>query len=187
MGNKELSRRPVDRDHFITVMREKGFTVESLGVNAQIARSGKTIQRELSKGAMQPDLLDRIAKVMDVDPSYLAGEYLRHYDEIKDSLANPELTYYLWTKTDRFPYSKHSVETIDYEEYLLSTLLINNISRNQFLSLSPKLRRAFQFDLGEAIHAVVKQYFSIDSQGDETAFSFPDGLMLLMGNWIKDE
>lgn len=187
MGNKELPRRPVDRDHFIKVMREKGFTVENLGREPLVNRSGKTIQRELSKGEMQPDLLNRIGKVMDVDPSYLAGDYLRYYDEVKDSLANPELTLYLWTQTNRFPYSKYKAETIDYEEYLLNTLAINNISRKQFLSLDPKKRRAFQFDLGKVLHDVVRQYFLVDSQGIETTISSPDGLTLLIGDWIKDD
>ena len=106
---------------------------------------------------------------------------------MKDSLKSPELTHYLWTKTDRFPYSKHETENIDYAEYLLNTLLINNISKEQFLALDPRKRRSLQFDIGMALHTVIKQYFDVDSRGLETDMGMTaDGLTLLMGDWIKE-
>lgn len=169
------------------IIREKGYTVESLGAKPEIDRSGKTIQRCLAAGEMQPNLLDRIGRFLDVDPTYLSGEYDRRFEEIKGSLKSPELTRYLWTKTDRFPYSKYKTENIDYAEYLLNTLLINNISKEQFLALNPKKRRLLQFDIGMALHTVIKMYFDVDSRGFRTDMGMTsDGLMLLMGDWIKD-
>ena len=169
------------------IIREKGYTVESLGEVPDIDRSGKTIQRCLTAGEMQPDLLDRIGRFLDVDPTYLSGEYDRRFEEMKDSLKSPELTHYLWTRTDRFPYSRHETENIDYAEYLLNTLLINNISKEQFLALDPHKRKALQFDIGAAIHTVIKQYFDVDSSGIDTDMGMvADGLTMLMGDWIKE-
>ena len=72
-------------------------------------------------------------------------------------------------------------------EYLLNTLLINNISKEQFLALDPRKRRSLQFDIGMALHTVIKQYFDVDSRGLETDMGMTaDGLTLLMGDWIKE-
>ncbi len=188
MANKKQIKVPISRDCFLRVIREKGYTVESLGDKSEIDRSGKTIQRCLSDGEMQPELLDRIGRVINVDPTYLAGEYDRRYEELKDQLKNPELTHILWTNTDRFPYIKHQTEGIDYAEYMMNTLLVNNISKEQFLALEAQERQHFKYDLALALHNVIKQYFKVDSQGLETEFGMiSDGLTMLMGNWLEDE
>ena len=187
MANKKTEKVPIIRDSFLRIIREKGYTVESLGMQPQVDRSGKTIQRCLATGEMQPELLDRIGRFLDVDPSYLAGDYDRRFEDIKDTLVSPELTHYLWTKTDRFPYSKHETESIDYGEYLLNTLLINDISKEQYLALDPQKRRLFQFDLGQALHSVIKQYFEVDSRGRDTDMgAIAEGITYLMGDWIKE-
>ena len=187
MANKKSEKIQISRDCFLRIIREKGYTVERLGVEPEIDRSGKTIQRCLTTGEMQPALLDRIGRFLDVDPTYLSGEYDRRFEEMKDSLKSPELTHYLWTKTDRFPYSKHQTENIDYAEYLLNTLLINDISKEQFLALGPLKRRALQFDIAMALHNVIKQYFDVDTKGLDTDMGMiADGLTMLMGNWIKE-
>lgn len=187
MGNKELFRKSVDREFFLKVMREKGYTVEKLGENRLVDRSSKTIQRELSLGKMQPDLLDRIGRVLDVDPSFLAGDYIRRFEEIKHDLANPDLTYYLCTKTDRFPYYKHKLEEIDFNHFLEEIMLVNNISKSQYYSLNQKERRAFKFDIGLALHDVIKQYFEVDSQGIDTSASMPDGLVMIMSALSEEQ
>ena len=70
----------------------------------------------------------------------------------------------------------------------MNTLLINNISKEQFLSLDSKKRRSLQFDIGVALNNVIKQYFDVDSNGLETDMGMAtDGLILLAGGeWIKE-
>lgn len=187
MANKKGKKIQISRNCFLRIIREKGYTVEALGQICEIDRSAKTIQRCLSTEEMPPDLLDRIARFLDVDPIYLSGEYDRKFEEIKDTLANSELTHYLWTKTDRFPYSKHMVENINYSEYLINTLLINDISKNQFLELTSKKQKSFQFDLAAAIHSVILQYFEKDFKGNDLNTKITsDGLIMLMGTWISE-
>ena len=70
----------------------------------------------------------------------------------------------------------------------MNMLLVNNISKEQFLSLDSKKRRSLQFDIGVALNNVIKQYFDVDSNGLETDMGMAtDGLMLLAGGeWIKE-
>ena len=187
MANKKQITVPISRDCFLRVIREKGYSVERLGEAGGIDRSAKTIQRCLSAGEMQPELLDRIGRILDVDPAFLAGEYDRRFEEMKDELKNPDLTHYLWTQTKRFPYSKHQAENIDYSEFLMDILTINNITQEQYLALNAKERRAFKYDIGNALHSVIKQYFKVDSEGNETENGIiTDGLIMLMGNWLEE-
>ena len=179
MANKKTEKVQISRDCFLRIIREKGYTVESLGEVPEIDRSGKTIQRCLTSGEMQPDLLDRIGRFLDVDQTYLSGEYDRRFEEMKDSLKSPELTHYLWTKTDRFPYSKHETENIDYAEYLLNTLLINNISKEQFLALDPRKRRSlnngypYNATLGGGLHRyIIAKWYGEDMLKEMTEKGF---------------
>ena len=188
MANKKIEKTRISRDCFLRIIREKGYTVEDLGKEPAIDRSGKTIQRCLSAEEMPPELLDRIGCFLDVDPVYLSGEYDRKFEELKETLVSPELTHYLWTKTDRFPYIKHQTESIDYKEYLLNTLLINNISKEQFLALDPRQRRSLQFDIGEALNNVMRKYFKVDSNGSDIDTGMAsEGLVILMSENLIEE
>ena len=187
MSNKPQEKVRIIREWFLRVIRERKKTVEELGNIPEIDRSGKTIQRCLSSGEMQPDLLDRIGKALNVDPNYLSGEYYKCFLESKDSLPNTDASYYLLTKIDRYPYQKYQAASINYEEYLINTLLINNISKEQFLSLDSRKRRSLQFDIGMALKDVISNYFEKDSQGIETNIGASGGLTLLIGgDWIKE-
>lgn len=68
----------------------------------------------------------------------------------------------------------------------MNTLLINNVSKEQFLELDSLKQRLLQFDIGMALHSVIKQYFDVDSKGFDIDMGMTaDGLMMLMGDWIK--
>lgn len=188
MANRKSEKVTISRDCFLRIIREKGYTVERLGEAPEVDRSAKTIQRCLSDNEMAPDLLDRIARLLDVDPEYLAGVYDRRFEDAKDELPNPELTKYLWTKTDRFPYSKHETNNIDYRQFLLNALRVSGISKEQFLNLSPEKRRSLQFDIGTALRKAITPYFDTDSNGSPIGCSAlaEEGFTLLMGAWIKE-
>lgn len=186
MANRKSEKVTISRDCFLRIIREKGYTVERLGEMPEVDRSAKTIQRCLADNEMAPDLLDRIARLLDVDPEYLAGVYDCRFEGVKDELANPELTKYLWTKKDRFPYSKHETNCIDYPQFLLNTLQISGISKEQFLNLSMKKRQSLQFDIGITLRRVISSYFDTDSKGNpiECSALAEEGFALLMGNLI---
>lgn len=74
MENKSSQKAPVNKEHFIEVLKLKNSSIRKLSeAYEEIKRTEKTIRRCLDNGEMPPDLLNRIAKYLNVHPDYLSG------------------------------------------------------------------------------------------------------------------
>ena len=74
MGNKSAQKVPVNKERFMGVLNLRNCSIRKLGeAYEEIERTEKTIRRCLDNGEMPPDLLNRIAKYLDVHPDYLSG------------------------------------------------------------------------------------------------------------------
>ena len=188
MANKKSIKKQIDKSFFLKVIREKGYTINSLGNDPSIDRCPKTMHRYLSSGEIPIDLLDRIGKLLNVDPEYLSGEYERKL--LRQEHITPEqkrTLERLWRITSRFPYNKYDVLKLDYKRYLLDTLRIFNISAEQFLYLDKHTQKELQNSLAISIGKVLTQFFKSDAQGKSlNPNMLSDGQILLSaGDWIK--
>ncbi len=185
MANKKQPRTPINRECFLRVIREKNYTVEKLG--EAVGRSGRTLQRCLADGEMQPELLNTIGRTIDVAPDFLAGEYDKLIEKAKDLVDDKELLEAMWTDSSNFPYSRYINQKFDYKKYIIDTLKVNNISEEQLLSLEIDKRRMFQVDLGKALNSVICLYFDVDSCGICTEVGLRnEGMVMLMAtDWFK--
>ena len=165
MARKKSKKVPIRYDRFMNTLKEKGTSIRKLGKERAIDRDEKTIRRYHAAGEMPPDLLDRIARFIDVEPTFLAGEYDNYYEKVKDSLGNPEDLRQLLSDSRRYPYSIKIRKEIDYHEYIRQTLTTQNISEKQFMQLSADNRVLFQLQLAKAIDSVIEEFFSIDANG----------------------
>ena len=90
MANREIPKVPIKRERFLEVLRARGSNVRKLGkAYNEIQRTEKTIRRCLDEGKMPQDLLERIARFLNVHPNYLAGIN----DEKADRIENICLHY----------------------------------------------------------------------------------------------
>lgn len=116
---------------------------------------------------MPPDLLDKIARYLDVLPDYLAGAYHEKADRIEDpqlrALAHSRLV------PDKFPYILKSKSDIGYERYFEDILTMNDIKIETFKSLAPEERMLLRQEMAVAILQVLAQHFSHDSLGNDLA------------------
>ncbi len=163
MANKETKKIPINYDRFMLTIKEKGTSIRKLGKERVIDRDEKTIRRYLAAKEMPPELLDRIARFIDVEPAYLAGEYDAYYERVKDSSKNPAELYRLLTDSSRYPYYSKVRKEIDYKDYLRQTLATQNITEDQYMQLSADDRIRFQFKMAKAVDSVIRQYFSKDA------------------------
>lgn len=85
MANQEAYKIPVSRLRFDEAINCRHSNIKTLGLVPEIARSDKTIRRYLHDGKMPPELLDRIAKHLDVSPDYISGQRDRDIDKIQDA------------------------------------------------------------------------------------------------------
>ena len=70
-----LLERKLTPSGFKWVIHRLDSSIRKLGADADIDRTEKTILRAVKSGTIRPELLDQIAKKLDVYPDYLAGRY----------------------------------------------------------------------------------------------------------------
>ena len=77
MNNAETDAfgEKIDPEWFKWVIHRLDSSIRKLGADADIDRTEKTILRAVKSGTIRPELLDQIAKKLDVYPDYLAGRY----------------------------------------------------------------------------------------------------------------
>lgn len=166
MANQKTKKVLVNKQRFMEVLKLRNCSIRKLG-NAydEIQRTEKTIRRCLDEGAMPPDLLDNIAKYLDVHPDYLSGVYDLKADRIEDSYLR--FLFRSSIKPEKYPYLLKARSDIDYNSYFENILTMNNITMEQFGTLEPMERIMFRQEMVFAILQVIAKHFSHDSLGND--------------------
>lgn len=168
MGNKSTRKVPVNKNRFMEVLKLRNCSIRKLGdAYEEIERTEKTIRRCLDRGEMSPDLLDKIAKYLNVHPDYLSGIYDTKTDRIEDDfLRNMSKSF---IKPEKYPYLLKAKDSIGYTSYFENILTMNDISMELFNSLPPEERVLFRQEMVVAIMQVIAKHFTYDSLGNKTS------------------
>lgn len=103
MANKSSKKVSINKQRFLEVLKMRNCSIRKLGeAYEQIERTEKTIRRCLNNGEMPPDLLERIAKYLNVHPDYLSGVYDNAADRIEDKFLKALSKSFI--KPERYPY-----------------------------------------------------------------------------------
>ena len=168
MGNKSAHKVPINKDHFMKVLHDKKCSIRKLGeAYSEIERTEKTIRRCLESGEMPPDLLDKIAKYLNVHPDYLAGVYHEKADRIEDVYFRQLQKSFL--KPEKYPYILKAKSDIGYNEHFEQLLIMNDISLDLYNTLPAMERVYFRQQMVLAIYQVIAKFFSHDSLGNSTS------------------
>ena len=169
MASKKV---PIDRVCFDAALELRGLSIRKLGaVEGGIGCDEKTIRRGLKDKQVTLDVMDRIARGLDVDPDYLSGKY----HESARKCDDPELRRVLLRQLtpDKFPYlfvqkRDRSDGRYLYDRYLENILVIHNIAKRQFDELPFERQKEMQVELETAICQVLLKYFEKDAAGRDT-------------------
>ena len=164
MANKVSHKVPVNKHRFLEVLKLRNCSIRKLGKTKQIDRTEKTIRRCLDTGKMPPDLLDRIAKYLNVHPDYLSGVYDNDADNIEDKYLRALFKSFI--KPEKYPYLLKAKSEIEYTSYFENLLTMNDISMEQFNTLPPEERILFRQEMVVAILDVITKHFTTDSLGN---------------------
>lgn len=168
MGNKSVKKVPVNKKHFMKVLNSKNYSIRKIGKAYEIIeRSERTIRRYLDQGEMPIDLLNNIAKYLNVTPEYLSG----FYDDKAERIRDPYLRdmYKSHIKPENYPYILKEKSDIEYNDYFKSILIMNDISMDLFNTLPPEERVLFRQEMIVAIMKVIAKHFKYDSLGHSTS------------------
>ena len=165
MSNKKSQKIPVNKERFLEVLKLRDCSIRKLGkAYDQIERTEKTIRRCLENGEMPPDLLERIAKYLNVHPDYLSGVYDNEADRIEDKYLRTLSKAFI--KPDKYPYLLKAKSDLGYTNYFENILTMNDISMEQFNTLPPEERILFRQVIVIAILEVIEKHFKTDSLGN---------------------
>ncbi len=168
MGNKSSPKVPVNKERFMEVLRLRNSSIRKLGeAYEEIERTEKTIRRCLDNGEMPPDLLNRIAKYLNVHPDYLSGVYDDKADRMEDVFLRT--MYKSFIKPEKYPYLLKAKSDIEYTSYFENILIMNDISMDLYRTLPPEERILFRQEMVVAIMQVIAKHFTHDSLGNSTS------------------
>lgn len=168
MSNKPAKKIKVNKERFMEVLKLRNCSIRKLGeAYKQIERTEKTIRRCLENGEMPPDLLNKIAKYLDVHPDYLSGVYDNKADKIENAYLRALSRSFI--RPDKYPYLLKAKSDLNYTTYFENILTMNDITMELFNTLSPIDRVMFRQELVVAILKVIAKYFTHDSLGNNLA------------------
>lgn len=168
MANKKSKKEPFQWERFLAAKRRAKLSITKLGSKDDgIGWSEKTIRRAKADGKISPEILEALAKRLDIDPDYLRGKYDHFYDLIADGFDEKQREIYLKKMLDpgRYPYYRGANQIKLYEGYMNGILMLHGISNHQYDELSPEKRKAFQIDIEKAVGTVIEKYFECDGRG----------------------
>lgn len=168
MANKKSKKEPFQWERFLAAKRRAKISITKLGSKDDgIGWSEKTIRRAKADGKISPEILETLAKRLDIDPDYLRGKYDHFYDLIADGFDEKQREIYLKKMLDpgRYPYYRGKNQIKLYEGYMDGILMLHGISNRQYDELSPEKRKAFQIDIEKAVGTVIEKYFECDGRG----------------------
>ncbi len=167
MSKKTLVKVPFIRARLNRAMEEKNLSIRKLGaiLSERGEGSEKTIRRALKDGeteekkdaAINVVVLDAIARILDVAPSYLSGEYDRPLKELDGD--SKELYEREFLNPKRFPYRFAYVEQVDYRVCLEQLLSLWGISRDELLQMDDAKRMRMEDDLWCHVYHALSRYF----------------------------
>lgn len=172
MNHQKKSKVPFRRSCFEEALHLRHTSIRKLGdVSTGIGWSEKTIRRALEAAEISPELLDVIAKRLDVDPDYLSGKYHHQAEQYSDPYIRNFALCNL--KVERFPYLlQQKRNKVDgqflYDRYLECLLIIHDISLKQFNDLTFEVRKKLQIEIEAAICPVLMKFFEKDALGRDT-------------------
>ena len=114
MANKKSKKEPFQWERFIAAKKRAKISITKLGSKDDgIGWSEKTIRRAKADGEISPEILEALAKRLDIDPDYLRGKYDHFYDLIADGFEEKQREIYLKKMLDPGRlYGKESSKTV---------------------------------------------------------------------------
>lgn len=131
---KESSDVKIIKKRFQDTINYRGISIRELGRDEYIDRTEKSIRNYRDNESIPKDVLERIARRLNVEPAFLAGDYDRLWDKIGGKIAD-------YNKVnlcpDDYPFFKAEQHTIEFNKHFKDTLIIHGISWEQYKSLPP--------------------------------------------------
>ncbi len=118
----------------------------------------RTIRKSYKDGLITPELLDKLARALNVDTAYLMGEFDLFYDQLNDEEIRRKYKEIFLNPTHH-PYSQHLPDEVDYDNLIASLLKMYSIHPDCYFDMTGAAKLVFRERLHSSIYRVLHSYF----------------------------
>lgn len=157
----DVINKEIDPDWFKRVIHMQGSSIRKLGADKGISKTERTIRRAVKSRSISYELLDEIAKKLNVHPDYLAGKYVWTLTCTKYMDMDGVRDYWIdnFLNPSRFPYQLVERERIGLYKHLLDTLLLHGITEADYKKLNWEQRRELKHTLDQSSTLILSHWF----------------------------
>lgn len=154
----------IEKEFFMQTLKKKKSSIRKLGSNDKIINTERTIRRALNAGEMSRDLLNSIAKELDVYPAFLSSEIYLSICSIKDEVVRNFALSSL--RINNYPYFIQEKDEYQINDFLKNILILYDISLVQYEHFSFERKIEFLRALDTAMVPVINHFFKQDAYGN---------------------
>ena len=136
----------------------KKSSLRKLNTDPLFSASERTIRRAKQTGKINPDILDRLGRCLDVDPLFLGGEYDKSADRWASSTEEAEKIKAVFIVED-YPYILQEQRNLEALQYIKDLLIQNMIPVSEMDAMPRETQIHFFLDIERAVSKVLWQYF----------------------------
>lgn len=158
-GRPTIEKVPFSAKRFQEALDYNGISLRKLDTDPVLNASERTIRRAKQTGMINPDILDRLGKRLNVDPLFIGGMcdvYARVLAENEEEAT--ELASQL--KVEDHPYLLQEQRELMPMQYVNDLLIEHDIPAEELNQLSEEDRIQFYVNLELAIKKVLNKYFT---------------------------
>lgn len=133
-------------------------SLRKLNIDSTLNASERTIRRAKETGKINPDILDRLGKCLNVDPLFLGGEYDQCAERWANSPEEIDEIKATFTIADH-PYVMHERRRLNAMQYIKDLLIENEIPVSEMNAMPRDTQIHFLLDMERATAKVLWQYF----------------------------
>ena len=162
-GRPEIKKTDLSSQRLQEALNYRKTSLRKLNTNPILSASERTIRRAKETGKINPDILDRLGKCLDVDPYFLGGEY----DKMADLYASsPEEATEIKSQfiVADHPYVLHERRQQGAMQYIKDLMIDNEIPPSTLDEMPMERLAHFFLDMERAVSKVLWQYFDYPSR-----------------------
>ena len=173
MSYKKVEKVRVHKRFFIYCLKkDRKYSLRQLAreynsseeVSDKLKRSDKALRTALNKGEMRRDVLESIAKFVDLEPDYLSGEQIQ---DIRESDLPEDMKRALVSRTIPRPYG--TTKGLGGPEWLEEMLMAHGISRTELWKDGRLGMLSFGQEIEEVIVPVLIKHFAFEAADEKRA------------------
>lgn len=157
-GRPKLQKTELSSERLQEALNYRKTSLRKLNTNPILNASERTIRRAKETGEINPDILERLGKCLDVDPDFLSGVYDKSINSLTKSNQEATLLKAQFKVSD-FPYVLYEKRKQMSMQYINDILIDNEIPISKLDEMPKDRFLNFYLEMERAVGKVLWKYF----------------------------